>query len=149
MSAAEEQHVAERVVAAMMQRDMLSGWLGIEIVEVAPRRCACRMTVREEMVNGLGLAHGGIAFSLADSAFAFACNTHGNITVSIENSVTYPRPVHVGDVLLAVAMEESSSKRIGYYRVDVRNQKGEVVALFRGTAYRTMRSHFPGEARDT
>lgn len=148
MSAADDQHLAERVVSAMMQRDMLSAWLGIEIVEVAPRRCTCRMTVREEMMNGLGLAHGGIAFSLADSAFAFACNTHGNITMSIENSVTYPRPVHPGDILLAVAMEESASKRIGYYRVDVRNQHGELVALFRGTAYRTMRSHFPGETRD-
>ena len=148
MSDEDEQLLAERVVAAMMQRDMLSAWLGIEIVEVAPRRCTCRMTVRGEMVNGLGLAHGGIAFSLADSAFAFACNTHGNITMSIENSVTYPRAVHPGDILIAVAMEESASRRIGYYRVDVRNQRDEVVALFRGTAYRTMRSHFPGDAGD-
>jgi acyl-CoA thioesterase len=148
VSATDEQRLAERVVAAMMQRDIFSAWLGIEIVEVAPRRCTCRMTVRAEMVNGLGLAHGGIAFSLADSAFAFACNTHGHITVSIENSVTYPRAVHPGDVLMAVAAEESSSKRIGYYRVGVRNQRDEVVALFRGTAYRTMRSHFPGDAGD-
>jgi acyl-CoA thioesterase len=145
MSGADEQRLAERVVASMMHRDMLSAWLGIEIVDVAPRRCTCRMTVREEMVNGFGVAHGGIAFSLADSAFAFACNTHGYITVSIENSLTYPLAVHPGDVLTAVATEEAASRRIGYYRVEVRNQRDEVVSVFRGTAYRTARSHFPAD----
>ena len=140
------QRLAERVVAAMMARDTMSAWLGIEIAEVAPRRCVCRMVVREEMVNGFGVAHGGIVFSLADSAFAFACNTHGRVTVSIENSVTYPRAVHPGDVLTAVAVEDASSHHLGYYRVDVRNQRGDVVALFRGTAYRTAREHFADEA---
>jgi acyl-CoA thioesterase len=140
-----EQHLAERVVAAMMERDAMSAWLGLEIIEVAPRRCRCRMTVRDDMVNGLGVAHGGVAFTLADSAFAFACNTHGRITVSVENSVTYPAAVRAGDVLTAVAEEEASSNRLGYYRVDVRNQRDEVVALFRGTAYRTSKAHFPDE----
>lgn len=146
---AAEQRLAERVVAAMMRRDALSQWLGLEVVEVAPRRCICRMTVRDEMVNGFGVAHGGVAFSLADSAFAFACNTHGDITVSIENSITYPAPVHPGDVLTAVASEEASSNRLGYYRAEVRNQHDEVVALFRGTAYRTTRHHLPriGDSR--
>lgn len=138
---ADAQRLAERVVAAMMRADALSQWLGIEILEVAPRRCTCRMTVRPEMVNGFGVAHGGIAFSLADSAFAFACNTHGHVTVSIENSVTYPGPVHPGDVLTARAREEAASNRLGYYGVEVRNQRGEVVALFRGTAFRTSRPH--------
>jgi acyl-CoA thioesterase len=136
------QRLAERIAAAMMARDALSAWLGIEIVEIAPRRCVCRMTVREEMVNGFGVAHGGIAFSLADSAFAFACNTHGHVTVSIENSLTYPAAVHPGDVLTAVAVEEAASSRLGYYRVEVRNQHDVIVALFRGTAYRTSRAHF-------
>jgi acyl-CoA thioesterase len=136
-----DQALAERVVAAMMARDAMSRWLGVEVVEVGPRRCTCRLRVRPEMVNGFGVAHGGIAFSLADSAFAFACNTQGRVTVSIENSVTYPAPVHPGDVLTAVAVEEASSNRLGYYRVDVRNQRDEVVALFRGTAYRTSREH--------
>ncbi len=136
------QEMAERVVAAMMARDAMSAWLGIEVLEVAPRRCVCRMPVRAEMVNGFGVAHGGVAFSLADSAFAFACNTHGQITVSIENSMTYPAPVHPGDVLTAVAVEEAASQRLSYYRVDVHNQHQDVVALFRGTAYRTSRSHF-------
>jgi acyl-CoA thioesterase len=139
-----DQALAERVVAAMMAGDAMSAWLGIEILHVAPRRCSCRMTVRDDMVNGFGVGHGGIVFSLADSAFAFACNTHGQVTVSIENAVTYPAPVHPGDVLTAEAVEEAVSNRIAYYRVDVRNQRQEVVALFRGTAYRTTRPHFAG-----
>lgn len=135
------QALAERVVAAMVARDAFSRWLGIEVLETAPRRSVCRMTVRLEMVNGFGVAHGGIAFSLADSAFAFACNTGGHVTVSIENAITYPAPVRPGDVLTAVAEEEAASNRVSYYRSEVRNQRGEVVGLFRGTAYRTARRH--------
>lgn len=135
------QHRAERVVAAMMRSDAMSRWLGIEILEVAPLRCTCRLTVREEMVNGFGVAHGGIAFSLADSAFAFACNTQGHVTVSIENSVTYPAAVYPDDILTATAAEEAASNRLSYYRVEVRNQRNEVVALFRGTAFKTSKPH--------
>lgn len=137
------QELAERITQQMIERDALSAWLGLEIVSIAPARCTCRMTVRPEMVNGFGVAHGGIVFSLADSAFAFACNTHGRVTVSIENSITYPSAIHPNDLLTAVAVEEASSNRLGYYRVDVTNQHGATVALFRGTAYRTSRLHFP------
>lgn len=140
-----EQALAERVVARMMERDEMSRWLGLEVVEVAPRRVVCRMTVRPDMVNGFGVSHGGIVFSLADSAFAFACNTHGRVTVSIENAITYPAPVHPGDRLSAVAEEEGSSNRLGYFRVAVHNQEQVLVAMFRGTAYRTSRPHFPDE----
>ena len=139
-----EQSLAERVVAAMLERDALSAWLGLEVVEVAPRRSVCRMTVRPEMVNGFGVAHGGIVYSFADSAFA--CNTHGLVTVAVDNSITYPAAVRPGDVLIAVGVEEAASKRLGYYRVDVTNQLGATVALFRGTAYRTSRPHFPDES---
>ncbi len=137
----DEQRLAERVVQAMMSRDAFSQWLGIEVLEIAPRRSTCRLTVRDDMVNGFGVTHGGVTFSLADSAFAFACNTHGTVTVSIENSVTYPAPVHVGDVLTAVAREDAASGRLSYYSAEVRNQRGEVVALFRGTAFKTSRNH--------
>ena len=137
----EKDELANKVVSHMMQNDFFSQWLGIEVLEVAPRRSTCRLTVRQEMVNGLGVTHGGIAFSLADSAFAFACNTHGKLTVSIDNSITYPAPIHAGDVLTAVAQEEASSGRLSYYRADVTNQHGEVVALFRGTAFKTSRDH--------
>ena len=142
------QELAERIVAAMRARDAMATWLGIDILEIAPRRSTCRLRVREDMVNGFGVAHGGIAFSLADTAFAFACNTNGHITVSIENAITYPAAVRPGDTLTAFAVEEATSNRIAYYRVDVRNQRDETVALFRGTAYRTSRPHF-GDADST
>jgi acyl-CoA thioesterase len=140
---ADAQQLAERVVGAMVASDAFSRWLGIEVLEIAPRRSTCRMTVREEMVNGFGVTHGGIAFSLADSAFAFACNTHGVVTVSIENSITYPAPIRVGDVLTAVAREDAASGKLSYYSAEVRNQRDEVVALFRGTAFKTARLHVP------
>jgi acyl-CoA thioesterase len=141
MTASDAQRLAERVVDAMMARDAFSRWLGIEVLEVAPLRSTCRLTVRDEMVNGFGVTHGGIAFSLADSAFAFACNSHGKVTVSIENSITYPAPIGVGDVLTATAKEDAASGRLSYYSAEVRNQRNEVVGLFRGTAFKTERHH--------
>jgi acyl-CoA thioesterase len=140
------QQLAERVVARMLATDALSRWLGLEVVAIAPRRCTCRMTVRPEMVNGFGVAHGGIVFSFADSAFAFASNTHGTVTVAVDNTITYPAAIHPGDVLTAVAEEEAASNRLGYYRVVVTNPSGRIVALFKGTAYRTSRPHFPDAA---
>ena len=128
---------AERLVGAMLARDAFSAWLGVEVVEIAPARCTVRMRVREEMLNGFGVCHGGIAYSLADSALAFAANTHGTITVAVENSIAYPAPVRAGDVLVAAAEEESASSRVAFYRVRVLNQHDEIVALFRGTVYRT------------
>jgi len=133
------QALAERLVGAMLAKDAFSAWLGLEVVELRPAACTVRMSVRAEMVNGFGVCHGGIAFSLADSALAFASNTHGTVTVSIENSITYSAPVRVGDTLTATAVEEAASSRLAFYRVAVRNQDGTTVALFRGTVYRTAR----------
>ena len=143
-SGAAEQ-LAERVVRGMIGKDAFSRWLGIEVLEIAPRRSTTRMTIRAEMVNGFGVSHGGIVYSLADSALAFAANTNGNVTVAIENSIGYPQPVRVGDVITAVAEEESFGNRVGYYRVTCRNQQDEVVATFRGTVYRTNRAHADAE----
>jgi acyl-CoA thioesterase len=133
--------LAQRVVQGMLARDEFSRWLGLEVVELGPARCLCRMLVRDEMVNGFGVAHGGIVYSLADSALAFASNTHGRITLSIENGISYPAPVHPGDTLSALCIEESASYRVGFYRVRVTNQLDELVALFRGTVYRTSEEH--------
>ena len=141
-AAAAAQELAERVVAQMLARDEFSRWLGIEVTHVAPDAATVRMTVRPEMVNGFGVCHGGIAFSLADSALAFASNTHGHVTVSIENGIRYPAPIAPGDVLTATAVEQSASRRLAYFDVTVRNQNGDAVALFRGTVYRTSREHF-------
>jgi acyl-CoA thioesterase len=145
-----EQRLAERVVEAMMARDAFSQWLGIKILAVRSHEATVAMTVRAEMVNGFGLAHGGIVYSLADSALAFASNTHGRVTVSIENAIAYPQPVRVGDALLAVAEEESASNRLAYYRVTVRREdskgEGAIVALFRGTVYKTKSDFFARDA---
>ena len=135
------QALAENVIHGMLARDEFSRWLGIAVLEIAPGRSSCRLTVRSEMVNGFGAAHGGIAYSLADSALAFACNTNGRVTVAIENSIGYPVAVAVGDVLTAIAVEESTTARLGYYAVTVHNQHGTTVAIFRGTVYRTMKDH--------
>ncbi|HYD54477.1 MAG TPA: hydroxyphenylacetyl-CoA thioesterase PaaI [Gemmatimonadaceae bacterium] len=142
---ASEQRLAERVVQEMLDADAFSRWLGIELVEVRPRSATVRMMVRAEMTNGFGVCHGGVTFSLADSAFAFACNTSGLVTMSIENSITYPVAVAPGDLLTAVAEEEAASGRLGYYRVAVTRQDLTTVALFRGTAYRTKRPHRAAE----
>ena len=131
-----DQALAERLVKAMLARDAFSQWLGITLLQVAPGSACIAMTVRDDMVNGFGVCHGGVTFSLADSALAFASNTHGRVTVSIDNSITYPAAVHVGDFLTAQAEQESASKRLAFYRVTVRRDQ-EAVALFRGTVYRT------------
>jgi len=125
----------------MLAKDEFSRWLGVDVLQLKPAYCVCRMLVRKEMMNGFDVAHGGVVFSLADSAFAFACNTQGRIAMSIENSITYPASVHTGDILTAVAEEESATNRLGFYRVQVTNQQDEIVALFRGTVYKTSQEH--------
>lgn len=142
------QRLAESVVRGMLAKDEFSRWLGIEAIEIAPGRSVVRMTVRQEMVNGFGVAHGGIAYSLADSALAFACNTHGAVTVAIENSIGYPARVEVGDVLTATAEEESATNRLMFHRVLVRNQHDAIVATFRGTVYKTQKAHAAAESRE-
>jgi acyl-CoA thioesterase len=129
----------------MLAHDAFSRWLGVEIADLGPARVTLRMVVREDMTNGFGVCHGGVTFALADSALAFASNTGGKVTVSIENSMTYPATVRVGDVLLADAEEEASSQRLAYYRVRVTKDDGAVVALFRGTVFRTGREHDLGK----
>jgi acyl-CoA thioesterase len=136
-SEGERQALAEALVGGMVSRDGFSAWLGIEITEVGPGSCTLKLRVRREMLNGFGMCHGGIPYSLADSALAFASNTHGTVTVSIENTISYPAPVSEGDILTAVAEEESAGNRIAFYRVTVTNQSNVAVGLFRGTVYRT------------
>ena len=132
-----EKSLATRVVDAMYNNDPFSQWLGIERLEESAGHSVLRMTIRPEMCNGFGIAHGGITFSLADSAFAFASNSHGRKSVSIETSISHTAAVHPGDVLTAMAEEDNLSNKLGIYRVTVTNQDGVVVALFKGTVYRT------------
>ena len=130
-----------RIVDGMLARDAFSRWLGLELVDLQPGTCTCRLTVRADMVNGLGVTHGGVVYSLADSALAFACNAYGQVTVSIENTIRYPAPVKPGDVLTAVVETAGGSRRLEYYNGRITNQDGAVVGLFTGTVYRTERTH--------
>ena len=128
---------AERVVNHMMQNDAFSQWLGIVVLETKPGYCKLQMTMREDMTNGFKIAHGGISYSLADSALAFASNGRGDHALSIETSIAHTRPAQVGDVLFAEAVEKSHTRRFGIYEVQVTNGRGELIGLFKGTVYRT------------
>lgn len=127
----------QAVVGHMMQNDLFSQWLGIEVLEIREGYSKIKMTVREEMINGFGIVHGGVAFSLSDSAFAFACNNRNNLSVALDTSINFTKPVHVGDVLTAEAKELHNGKSTGLYHITVTNQRDHVVALFKGTCFRT------------
>ncbi len=128
---------AEQVVNTMYEGDAFSQWLGIKRLKERPGYCQLQMTVRPEMTNGFKIAHGGITYSLADSALAFASNGHGTQAVSLETSISHTKPVQAGDVLLATAEEKNLTRKTGIYEVRITNQKEELVALFKGTVYRT------------
>jgi acyl-CoA thioesterase len=127
----------EQVVAKMMQDDRFSQWLGIEVLEVREGYCKIQMRLRDEMLNGFGIIHGGVTFSLADSAFAFACNNRNNLSVALDTSITFTRATKPGDVLTAEARELHNGRSTGLYLITVTNQSGEQVALFKGTCFRT------------
>ncbi len=143
-----EQQLAERCVAKMLDGDAFSRWLGLRVLSIAPRTVMVRMTVRDEMLTGFGVCHGGVTFALADSALAFASNTHGRVTLSVENGIGYPAAVRAGDVLTATATPESVGGRLGFYRVLVTRQDGDTVAIFRGTVYSTDRPLLADQAPD-
>lgn len=128
------------IVNKMMETDAFSQWLGIKILASEKGSCKLQMEVRPEMCNGFGIIHGGITFSLADSALAFASNAHGRLSVALECSISYPNAVNVGDVLTAEATEVSLTNKIGIYNISVTNQKGEVVGVFKGSVYRTSKN---------
>lgn len=131
---------AVKVVDQMFEEDAFSRWLGIERLTVGPGHCRLRMQIRKEMVNGFGIAHGGITYALADSALAFASNSQGRKAVSVETSISHLHPLHPGDIITAAASEEHCSNKIAVYRVEVQNQNNRLVALFKGTVYRTSKN---------
>jgi acyl-CoA thioesterase len=125
------------VVHHMMENDYFSQWMGVEILEVREGYSKIKMTIRKEMVNGFGIVHGGLPFSLADSAFAFACNNRNNLSVALDVTITFTKAVNVGDILTAEAKEVHNGRSTGVYLITVTNQKSETVALFKGTCFRT------------
>lgn len=149
-----ENSLPEKIVSKMYDNDWFSQWLGIERVKVEQGHCILKMTIRKEMLNGFAIAHGGITYSLADSALAFASNSHGRMSVSVETSISHTVSLKEGDVIVAVAEEVSLSNKIGMYQVTIRkvtnnellriyeagdpkNSNDIIVALFKGTVYRT------------
>jgi acyl-CoA thioesterase len=137
VSAGDAQHVAETAARRMYEQDSASRALGMRIVEIRPGFARLVMQVREDMVNGHQICHGGLIFTLADSAFAFACNTYNLVTVAAGGSIDFLRPGRLGDTLTATAEERSRSRRTGIYDVTVLNQAGECVAMFRGRSHQT------------
>ena len=135
----------QKIVNKMFDQDAFSQWLGIEIIEVKDGYCKLQMTVRKEMLNGFQIAHGGIAYSLADSALAFASNSHGRKSLSVETSISHTVSIKEGDVLTVVTKELSLSDKIGVYLITIINQSNEDVAYFKGTVYRTSKEWFPND----
>lgn len=127
----------KEIIDKMMAEDKMSQWLGIEILNYDPGSIGVRMTVRAEMVNGFNVTHGGITYSLADSALAFSANSHGIRSMSIETSISHLKSVHVDDVLTVKTTQLTLTRKTGVYMMDVTNQKNELVAHFKGTVYRS------------
>jgi acyl-CoA thioesterase len=124
----------------MIKRDKFSAWLGLQIDEVAHGYCKLHYEVKEDMLNGFSFIHGGVLFSASDSAFAFACNSHGIITVALDVSITFTKACVQGEILTVEAKELYLGNKTGLYDIRTTNQKGELVCMFKGTAYRTSKT---------
>src|SRR5260221_6919241 len=118
---------ATEIIDAMMEKDYFSQWLGVERLEESEGYCKLKMEIRKEMCNGFEIAHGGISFSFADSALAFASNSYGRKTVSMETSMAHIRPLKTGDVIIATAVEKHMGKTVGRYDVTITKENGELV----------------------
>ena len=129
--------LAKKVINKMINGDAFSQWLGIEVLEISEGFCKLQMEVRKEMTNGFSIAHGGIAYSLADSCLAFASNSYGIQSVSIETSISHTKKVESGDILTATSKEMNKTTKTALYYITITNQKNEKIAHFRGTVFRT------------
>lgn len=129
------QQTADKVREGMFVNDRASKWLGMQILEVTPGRAVLAMAVRDQMLNGHDICHGGLITTLADSAFAFACNSYNELTVASGFAVDLLAPGRLGDVLTATCVEVSKAGRTGVYDCDVSNQHGQRIAVFRGRSY--------------
>lgn len=121
----------------LLEKDLFSKWLGIEVLEIKEGYSKIKMKIRNEMLNGFGIVHGGVTFSLADSAFAFACNNRNILSLALDTSINFIKPAHVDDVLIAEAKEIHNGKSTGLYQISITNQNDHVIALFKGTCFRT------------
>ena len=138
--------LAQSVVSHMMENDFFSQWMGVQVLEVREGYSRIKMSIRKEMVNGFGIVHGGIPFSLADSAFAFACNNRNNLSVALDVNIVFAKAVNIGDELMAEAKEFHNGRSTGVYLITVSNQKNEQIAFFKGTCFRTGKVLIKGTA---
>jgi len=127
----------QRLLHAMLDHDKFSEWLGLEVLEVREGYAKLQAVIRPEMMNGVGSVHGGVTFSMADSAFAFSCNMYNNISVALDVHISFTKAGREGDVFTIESQEISSTKRTGIYDIKVTNQNNDLIALFKGTCYRT------------
>jgi acyl-CoA thioesterase len=125
------------ILSAMLGKDRFSKWLGITVDEYREGYCRLHYRISEEMLNGFNIVHGGIIFAAADSAFAFACNSHGRISVALDAHISFIRAAEAGDLLTVEAKEIHTGNKTSFYDVTTTNEKGNVVSVFKGTAYRT------------
>jgi acyl-CoA thioesterase len=135
--------LAKKVVNKMISGDAFSQWLGIEVLEIATGFCKLQLKVREEMTNGFDIAHGGIAYSLADSCLAFAANSDGIQAISIETSISHTKKVVSGDILTATSKEINKNSKTALYYITITNQDNLEIVHFKGTVFRTEKEWFP------
>ena len=128
---------SQRLLKAMLDHDKFSEWLGLEVLEVREGYAKLQAVIRPEMMNGVGSVHGGVTFSMADSAFAFSCNMYNNITVALDVHISFTKAGREGDIFTIESQEVSSTKRTGIYDIKITNQHNELIALFKGTCFRT------------
>jgi acyl-CoA thioesterase len=126
-----------KIFHQMFDNDRFSKWLGIELVYIIEGECSLKMEIREEMLNGFNISHGGITYSIADSAFAFASNSYGRKSVSLSTVMSYPTATKKGDIITATAKQVTISEKTAIFDVTIINQNNEIVGVFRGTVYRT------------
>ena len=134
--------LGKKVVDKMINEDAFSEWLGIKILEISEGFCKLQLQVRDEMTNGFLIAHGGISYSLADSCLAFASNSYGIQSFSLETSISHTKKVESGDILIATSKEINKTNRTALYYITITNQNKEEIAHFKGTVYRTEKKWF-------
>jgi acyl-CoA thioesterase len=125
------------ITAHLMTHDRFSQWLGLQIDDTGTGYCKLHFRVTDQMLNGFAVIHGGVLFAAADSAFAFACNSHGILTLALDADISFMRPAHSGDLLHVEARAIHQGGKTGVYQVEITNPAKELIALFKGTAYRT------------
>ena len=140
--------LAQACSSAMHANDDAARMLGIEVLDTEPGRARLAMTVEQRMTNGHDICHGGMLFTLADTAFAHACNSYNRITIAAAAQIQFLAPARLGDRLIATAFERSRGRRTGVYDVEIHNQNDELIALFRGNAHQIRGQIIPTESED-